>query len=450
VTASGFAARTCASTAIVTSDRARHLGQAAGRPPDLAERTRLNYSGCVDQPFSPVRATSVVGSDILDMAAKGPAMSKSSSKSSSHKSSSRTLSDGGAYYADYLELDRLLGAQRPESARHGRPAHDEMLFIIVHQAYELWFKQILHELDRIQADLGGEVLEDEYLGRIVHGLDRIVEILKLLIQQLEVLETMTPLDFLDFRDFLFPASGFQSAQFRLIEIRLGLSPEARLSYAGQPFDATLVAADKSRIAIAERGPKLIDQLDGWLSRTPFVHRPDYDFSLEYRKAVKQMLEEDAARVRANDALSAERREAEASRIEASLQEFREIFAPTSGASPWQMSRAAVQAALFIVVYRDRPVLQLPFRLIAALMNVDELLTLWRYRHALMVQRMIGVKIGTGGSAGHDYLRETAARHRIFSDLFRLSTYLIPRSRLPKLPRELEDAMGYSYTARPIA
>ena len=113
-----------------------------------------------------------------------------------------------------------------------------------------------------------------------------------------------------------------------------------------------------------------------------------------------------------------------------------------------MSRAAVQAALFIIVYRDRPVLQLPFRLLAALMNVDELLTLWRYRHALMVQRMIGVKIGTGGSAGHDYLRDTAAKHRIFSDLFRLSTYLIPRSRLPKLPRELEDAMGYRYTAGP--
>jgi len=117
------------------------------------------------------------------------------------------------YYADYLKLHALLAAQQPESARHGRPAHDEMLFIIVHQTYELWFKQILHELDRIQTDFGGDVVEDEYLGRIVHGLDRINEILKLLIQQLEVLETMTPLDFLDFRDFLFPASGFQSTQF---------------------------------------------------------------------------------------------------------------------------------------------------------------------------------------------------------------------------------------------
>jgi len=240
----------------------------------------------------------------------------------------------------------------------------------------------------------------------------------------------------------------------MIEIRLGLSRGARSDYAGKPFDATLDDADRARVAAAERGPKLIDQLDRWLSRTPFVHRPDYDFSREYRNAVKRMLEDDAARVRANAAMSPEQREAEAKRIEGSLQEFQAIFAADSaadsGPSPWQMSRAAVQAALFIVVYRDRPVLQQPFRLLAALMNVDELLTLWRYRHALMVQRMIGVKIGTGGSAGHDYLRDTAARHRIFSDLFRLSTYLIPRSRLPKLPREVEDAMGYKYSAEPGA
>src|SRR6516225_7765811 len=322
-------------------------------------------------------------SDIFGTVAKGSSMSKSSPQ-------------GALHYAGYLKLAALLAAQEPESARHGRPAHDEMLFIIVHQTYELWFKQILHELDRIQ------------------------------------------LDFLDFRDFLFPASGFQSAQFRLIEIRLGLARGMRSQYAGKPFDDTLTEADRSRIATAERGPKLIDQLDRWLSRTPFVHRPDYDFSLEYRKAVKQMLEDDAARVRANEAMGPQQRETEAQRIEASLEEFQAIFAPASGPAPWQMSRAAVQAALFIIVYRDRPVLQLPFRLLAALMNVDELLTLWRYRHALMVQRMIGVKIDTG------------AKHRIFSDLFRLSTYLIPRSRLPKLPRELEDAMGYRYAARPGA
>src|SRR5256885_10670581 len=123
-------------------------------------------------------------------------------------------------YSDYLRLESLLAQQVPESARIGAPAHDEMLFIIVHQAYELWFKLILHELDRIQDDFGPDVVEDDRLGRVVHGLERINEIVELLVHQLDVLETMTPLDFLDFRDLLTPASGFQSVQFRLIEIRL--------------------------------------------------------------------------------------------------------------------------------------------------------------------------------------------------------------------------------------
>jgi tryptophan 2,3-dioxygenase len=95
------------------------------------------------------------------------------------------------------------------------------------------------------------------------------------------------------------------------------------------------------------------------------------------------------------------------------------------------------------------VLQQPYRLLAAIMDMEETLTTWRYRHALMVQRMIGVKVGTGGSSGHDYLRATAERHRIFEDLFRLSTYLIPRSKLPRLPPEVEAAMGYVY-ARKLA
>ena len=128
----------------------------------------------------------------------------------------------GCYYSSYLRLDQLLSAQQPASDAAGKPAHDEMLFITVHQAYELWFKQILHELKRIEADFSQNPVDDRVLGRIVHGLHRTHEILKLLVHQLDIMETMTPLDFLDFRDLLFPASGFQSAQFREIEIRLGL------------------------------------------------------------------------------------------------------------------------------------------------------------------------------------------------------------------------------------
>src|SRR5688572_28857392 len=169
--------------------------------------------------------------------------------------------DSPCYYGDYLRLDTLLATQVPESTRRGKPAHDEMLFIIVHQAYELWFKQILHELDRIQAHFAEVPMQDAHLGRIVHGLDRINEILKLLIQQLDVLETMTPLDFLDFRDLLMPASGFQSVQFRTIEIRLGLAARERLNIDGKPFEARLSESDRARVATAMQGPKLIDQLE---------------------------------------------------------------------------------------------------------------------------------------------------------------------------------------------
>ncbi len=354
--------------------------------------------------------------------------------------------DSPVYYGDYLRLDTLLATQVPESTRRGKPAHDEMLFIIVHQAYELWFKQILHELDRIQAHFAEVPMQDAHLGRIVHGLDRINEILKLLIQQLDVLETMTPLDFLDFRDLLMPASGFQSVQFRTIEIRLGLAARERLNIDGKPFEARLSESDRARVATAMQGPKLIDQLDHWLARTPFVAMGGYAFSTAYRAAVKQMLEADAARIRASTVISAEQRAVEARAIEQALARFEAIFAPAGGESPWRMSLAAVQAALFITVYRDRPVLQIGFRLLAALMDVEESLTLWRYRHALMVQRMIGVKVGTGGSSGHDYLRATAETHRVFADLFGLSTYLIPRSALPPLPPEVEARMGFVYAA----
>jgi tryptophan 2,3-dioxygenase len=351
------------------------------------------------------------------------------------------------YYSDYLRLDALLAQQVRESERAGAPAHDEMLFIIVHQAYELWFKLILHELDRIQEDFGHESLEDDRLGRIVHGLDRIHEVLKLLVHQLDVLETMTPLDFLDFRDLLSPASGFQSVQFRSIEIRLGLRSEDRLKFDDKRFDMLLSDRDRKRIAAAEAGPKLVDQLDRWLARTPFVELSGFVFSSAYREAVIRSLTADTEQLRATEGMSEVQREAETKAIAAALNRFTAIFEPQSDDSPWRMSFAAVQAALFIIVYRDEPVLQLPFRLLAALMDIEETMALWRYRHSLMVRRMIGVKLGTGGSSGHDYLRQTSERHQIFGDLFGLSSYLIPRSVLPPLPPAVKARMGFAYASR---
>src|SRR5262245_28277590 len=248
---------------------------------------------------------------------------------------------GRVYYAEYLRLGQLLDQQVRMSERAGAPAHDEMLFIIVHQAYELWFKLILHELDRIQKDFGPDFVADDRLGRIVHGLDRIHEILKLLVHQLDILETMTPLDFLDFRDLLSPASGFQSVQFRLIEIRLGLRSEDRLKFDDRRFDLLLSARDRAAVAAAEAGPRLVDQLDRWLARTPFVALSGYAFGNAYREAVIRALTADAEQLGATEGLSAQQREAEAAAIAAALQRFNAIFAPPAERSPWRMSFAAI-------------------------------------------------------------------------------------------------------------
>src|SRR5512135_2925101 len=114
------------------------------------------------------------------------------------------------YYADYIQLDRLLDCQRLESARRGRPAHDEMLFIIIHQAYELWFKQIMFEVESVTGIMQQPAINDNSpeLQTVVHRLNRVNTIMKVLVHQMDIMETMTPMDFLDFRDLLRPASGF--------------------------------------------------------------------------------------------------------------------------------------------------------------------------------------------------------------------------------------------------
>jgi tryptophan 2,3-dioxygenase len=321
-----------------------------------------------------------------------------------------------------------------------------MLFIIVHQAYELWFKQILHELDRIEADFGAIPVTDDAMARIVHGLNRIHEVLKLVVSQLDVLETMTPFDFLDFRDLLMPASGFQSLQFRLIETRLGLAAATRVPFDDKAIDERLSEPDRAALRTAASGPSLFELLDKWLARTPFLDWGGATFREVYRTAVEKHLARDAELVRNDPAIPPEKRDRELKSIDRAIASFASLFEPSSDHGGWRLSAPSVQAALFITLYRDKPAVQQAFRLLAALMDIDETMTLWRYRHALMVERMIGVKIGTGGSSGHAYLRTTAERHRIFSDLFRLSTFLIPRSAVPELPPQIQAQLNFVYAS----
>lgn len=346
------------------------------------------------------------------------------------------------YYGTYLRLDQLLSTQNPLS-----DVHDEMLFIIVHQAFELWFKLILHDLDSVLHLLGKDYVDESSVGTAVARLQRIVEIQRVIIEHFTVLETMTPLDFLEFRDLLAPASGSQSVQFRLIENKLGLLHDQRIRFHGGDYWRNLSADDRVKVEASEREPSLFEIVDRWLSRTPFLDFGGFQFWRSFRVAVDKLIERDLRIVELSGAVNDEEHAKQLQSVEQTRRKFalvfdREAHAELVAQGEWRLSFDATLAALLILLYRDRPILQQPFRLLTTLVQIDELFTAWRQRHALMVQRMIGSKIGTGGSSGHDYLMQTARAHTVFTDLFNLSTFLIPRSLLPELPTEVERALSF--------
>lgn len=259
-------------------------------------------------------------------------------------------------YNDYLKVPELLELQVPQS----EPAHhDEMLFIVIHQAYELWFKLILHEME-CAAD---EMREGRVL-RAQHFVNRIVQIMKLLVQQIHVLETMSPVEFLEFRDRLMPASGFQSLQFREIEFFAGLKEPRYLTYF------------KNR-------PDLLSKLEARLQG------PDF------RAIYFDLLRKQGFKIPA-DALEAEASEDPLAR-EKTIRGFVDIY--------------------------QRPTEHLPLYLLSeSLVEFDEYLGLWREHHVRVVERVIGFKRGTGGSSGVAYLRATTSK-KCFPSLWEARTYL---------------------------
>jgi tryptophan 2,3-dioxygenase len=354
------------------------------------------------------------------------------------------------YYWDYLGLDALLGAQQLASAEGGRePAHDELLFIVTHQAFELWFKQILWELDAVIADLGRDPVPEPVMGQVVHRLERIVAIQPLLVQQFHVLGTMTPLDFLDFRDELVPASGFQSVQWRLIENKLGLAPQRRLKIQGARYTSRLKAEHAEELERSEHEPTLMDVLDAWLARTPFLRFEGFDFWAAYRDAVDQMIARDRRLIEDNPSLDEVVRQQQLDAFALTVDTFDTLFdrdrwEELRAAGKRRLSHEAYLAALLISLYRDEPALHLPHRLLRALVDLDEGFTAFRNQHALLVHRSIGGRVGTGGTSGHEYLEAAARRHRVFTDLFDLATYHVPRRELPALPDAVRDQMSFRY------
>lgn len=348
------------------------------------------------------------------------------------------------YYGDYLQLDKLLDSQHPKSGDGGPPAHDEMLFIIVHQAYELWFKQILHEVGSVIDLFCDEKMDDRDMGVAVARLHRVTEIQRVLVAQLSIIETMTALDFLEFRDHLLPASGFQSVQFRIIETALGLRHGDRTAFSQDAYRTRLSDADRKRVEATEARPSLFDVVEAWLERTPFLELGAYDFWAEYQAAVASMLDEEQAIIERNPTLSDEDKAEQRDALEVTRTSFRSILDDDGPSGKRRLSDRATRGALFIFLYRDYPALQAPHNVLRLLLDMDELFTAWRQRHVLMAHRMIGRKIGTGGSAGHRYLRSAAEKHKVFADLFDLSTYLLPRSALPTLPPEVARTLRFAY------
>ena len=262
-------------------------------------------------------------------------------------------------YSSYLRLGELLDLQTPRSDGPDGAEHDELLFIMIHQVYELWFKQILHEVDGVVARLQG----DDVLGA-TRLLRRCIEIQRVLVSQITVLETMSPTDFLTFRDHIMPASGFQSAQFREIEFVSGLKDPGMLVHA-RP-------SPEERVRLQAR-------LDN-----PSVREVLYDV---FRRRGFDLP------VAADDADEVAKNTAHARRV-----------------------------SQLATIYRDQGSHFDLFLLCEALVEYDEMFTLWRLRHVQMVERVIGWKPGTGGSSGAAYLRTTVER-RFFPDLWDLRTHL---------------------------
>jgi len=256
-------------------------------------------------------------------------------------------------YSSYLKLNELLSLQQPVS---DGPEHDETLFIIIHQIYELWFKELIHETDYLKSLLG-----TEDTPRALHTLKRILTILKVVVAQIDVLETMTPLEFLSFRARLESGSGFQSLQFRELEFVLGAKNAAALErYAAG-------SGERKRLERRLREPGLWDAFLRLLAA-------------KGHRIPREALERDVAR-------------------------------PVE-------SLPALHPVL-IEIYRRDPVLA---SLCERLVDLDEGLMEWRYRHVKMVQRTIGTKRGTGGSDGAAYLMTTLNRP-MFPDLWEIRTAL---------------------------
>jgi tryptophan 2,3-dioxygenase len=376
-------------------------------------------------------------------------------------------------YWEYIHVEELLALQGGFDDDESKVGNDEALFIVVHQVYELWFKLILRELTTARDVLRQNPVPDIQLAAATRSFKRVITIFEQATQHFQVMETLTTRDYLEFRDRLIPASGFQSAQMREIEIILGLEDATRIplgregSYKealrgadGQPSPATHRV--EARIA---GGASLKAVVYDWLARTPIdgsatqeaadafieriilAHRAEITrrISLAQQQALTpEDIERLAARYEREVAAAAAflRGEDDPVVVQVARPGSAPPPPPPSPATAEERAyRRRVRAAIvFLESYRELPRLTWPREVVDSLVEMEQRMLIWRQRHARMVERVIGRRTGTGGSAGVDYLDQTALRYRVFGDVWGVRSLLLRKATLPPLAHE--EAYGF--------
>lgn len=371
---------------------------------------------------------------------------------SQHRKGARAIT---ANYWDYIKVEKLLALQGGLDDDEAAVSNDEALFISVHQVHELWFKLVLRELTYTRDLLNSHQVAGHQVVAGVRSLRRAITVFEQANQHFRLMETMTARDFLEFRERLTPASGFQSAQLREIEILLGLEDTQRISIGAGSYRDALKLPDGSPSTAAQRvdarakaGPTLKQCLYAWLARLPIDGATTPVAKERFARRYIEAMRADSERrwcLAADRAATAEELQRLRARYAAeddSAQAFLLADEHAQLGAPAHDAHRAVRAALlFVESHRELPQLAWPRELLESVIELEQAMLIWRQRHARMVERFIGRRVGTGGSAGVDYLDQTALRYRIFVELWTVRSLLLRASSVP--PIDNPAAYGFA-------
>lgn len=362
-----------------------------------------------------------------------------------------TIKKAPTTYWEYMRLEELTSLQRGLAESDTELANDEVLFITIHQIDELWMKLALRELVTVRDLFAKDLVPEQSIAAAVRGLRRMSLVFGHLADHFALMETMTTRDYLAFRDKLSPASGFQSAQLREIEILMGLSDgdriplghEATYMQALRNADGSESPASRRVARRLEDHPTLKGAIAEWLFRTPISgSRPgdtgDAEAVAAFIDAYTAAQGREVERAKSfamHDALSDKDRERLTARFAKEVAGARAFMLAEDRPEEERARTSRIRAALvYIESYRELPLLAWPRELIDGIVQLEQAFVVFRQRHARMVERVIGRRTGTGGSAGVDYLDQTALKYRIFHDVWAVRTLLIRAEALPPVVR----------------